>query len=153
MKSQVKPFIQKKKISHQLKRLVQKIGIKLTRFSDPSVDKDPREASELETAMLFRRMIKYPDSELLTSPISNNFYVKNDTLNILIIMTDCDITIINHIFGYHVQISKKTFRNLYAIFANKIEERRNSMELEYKNNIKHSIQTIIKRIDETGKYQ
>jgi len=139
----------KTQLSHRLKRFTQKVAIKLSRMMNPLDRKEPYEDSELEAAMLFRRMIKDPESELLTSPISSKYYVKNDDLRILIIMTEYDITIINHIFGYNVRISQKTFRNLHESFITKVEQRRNAMETEYKNNVKHSLQTIIKRIDET----
>jgi hypothetical protein len=137
------------KLTHQLKRFTQRTAIKLSRLMNPLDRKEPYEDSELEAAMLFRRMIKDPESELLTSPISSKYYVKNDDLRILIIMTEYDITIINHIFGYNVRISQKTFRNLHGSFIKKVEYRRNLMETEYKNNVKHSLQTIIKRIDGT----
>jgi hypothetical protein len=87
----------------------------------------------------------------------DNFYfdyqriIVKTYLRILIIMTEYDITIINHIFGYNVRVSQKTFRNLYSTFIKTVEHRRTLMETEYKNNVKHSIQTIIKRIDEAEK--
>lgn len=139
----------KSKLSHQLKRFFQRTAIKVSRTMNPLDRKEPYEDSELEASMLFRRMIKDHTSELLTSPLSNKFYVKNDDLRILIIMTEYDIQIINHIFGYNVRISQKTFRNLHSSFIKKVEHRRSMMETEYKNNVKHSLQTIIKRIDGT----
>lgn len=139
----------KKQLTHRLKRFTQKVAIKLSRLMNPLDRRETYEDSELEAAMLFRRMIKDPESELLTSPLSSKYYVKNDDLRILIIMTEYDITIINHIFGYNVRITQKTFRNLHESFVKKVEHRRNVMETEYKNNVKHSLQTIIKRIDGT----
>jgi hypothetical protein len=137
------------KLAHQLNRFAQRTAIKVSRATNPLNYKEPYEESELEAATLFRRMIKDPESELLTNPISNKYYVKNDNLRILLIMTECEIVIINHIFGYNVHISQKTFWNLHSSFIKKVEHRRNLMEAEYKNNVKHSLQTIIKRIDET----
>lgn len=139
------------KIKHQLKRFMQRTAIKLSRLMNPLDRRETYEDSELEAATLFRRMIKDHTSELLISPISSKYYVKNDDLRILIIMTEYDITIINHIFGYNVRVSQKTFRNLYNTFIKTVEYRRTLMETEYKNNVKHSIQTIIKRIDEAEK--
>ena len=139
------------KIKHQLKRFMQRTAIKLSRLMNPLDRRETYEDSELEAATLFRRMIKDHTSELLISPISSKYYVKNDDLRILIIMTEYDITIINHIFGYNVRVSQKTFRNLYNTFIKTVEHRRTLMETEYKNNVKHSIQTIIKRIDEAEK--
>jgi hypothetical protein len=139
------------KIKHQLKRFMQRTAIKLSRLMNPLDRRETYEDSELEAATLFRRMIKDHGSELLISPISSKYYVKNDDLRILIIMTEYDITIINHIFGYNVRVSQKTFRNLYSTFIKTVEHRRTLMETEYKNNVKHSIQTIIKRIDEAEK--
>jgi len=137
------------KLAHKSKRFMQRMAIKLLRSMNTLSHKEPYEDSELEAAALFRRMIKLPESELLTSPLSSKYYVKNDNLRILIIMTEYDITIINHIFGYNVRISKNTFRHLHGSFNKKVEYRRNLMETEYMNNVKHSLQTIIKRIDET----
>jgi hypothetical protein len=143
----------KHKLLHQLKRFTQRLAIKLSRVMNPLDVREAYEESESEAAMLFRRMIKDAGSDLLISPISSKYYIKNDELQILIIMTEHDITIINHIFGYNVRVSQKTFRNLHGTFIKNIEYRRNLMEIEYKKNVKHSLQTIIKRLDETKEIQ
>jgi hypothetical protein len=53
---------------HTLKRITQKVGIKFSRMMNPQY-KSKMDQSERETSSIFRKLLKEPESELLTSPL------------------------------------------------------------------------------------
>lgn len=136
-------------VQHRANRLLQKFGIKLARLFNP-IDQSTMEesSSDRDAALLFRKMILQKDSELLISPISSKYFIKNEANDILLILSDYELVVINHVFGYNIRLSQKTHRLLYEAFINEVETRRKEMEKDFSKNIKHSLQTLIQRIDE-----
>jgi hypothetical protein len=136
-------------IKHQGKRLFQKIGIKMTRLFNPlDANSAEENSSDRDASILFRKMILQKDSELLISPISSRYFVKNDANNILLILSEYELIIINHVFGYNIRLSQKAYRQLYTAFVNEVEDRRKQMERNFSKNVKHSLQTLIQRLDD-----
>jgi Holliday junction resolvasome RuvABC DNA-binding subunit len=134
---------------HKVKRFSQKVAIRIIRSLDSTSRKtNTSDTSEREAANVFRKMIKLPHSELLISPLLNKHYVKNDDSNILIIMDQSELTVINHVFGYNIHLSPKTYKVLYDAFVREVEIRRNEMEESFRTNVKHSLKTLITKIDE-----
>ena len=73
---------------HKIKRVSQKLGIRIARAMDP-INKDERtntDSAERDASQVFRKMVKSENSELLISPISNKKYVKNDDKQVLLIL-------------------------------------------------------------------
>ena len=134
---------------HTFKRISQRLSIKLIRALNPN-DKVPVDitSSEKDAAVLFKKMLMRTDSELLISPISGKYFLKNDSKQILIILTDYEMMVINHVFGYTIKISNKTHRSLYQAFINEVEHRRADMEMAFRRNVKHSLQSIISHIND-----
>jgi hypothetical protein len=134
---------------HRFKRLSQKVSIKVHRLLDP-LDKAETRSGEAErdAAFIFRKMIKCQESELLMSPISQKQYVRNDEKRILLILDNYELTVINHVFSYNIRISQRTIKSLNEAFNIEIEKRRLEMEVSFKENVKHSLKTILVKIDE-----
>jgi hypothetical protein len=134
---------------HRFKRLSQKVSIKVHRLLDP-LDKAETRSGEAErdAAFIFRKMIKCQESELLMSPISQKQYVRNDEKRILLILDNYELTVINHVFSYNIRISQRTSKSLNEAFNIEIEKRRLEMEVSFKENVKHSLKTILVKIDE-----
>ena len=138
-----------KKSMHRFKRFSQKISIKVHRLLDPANQVELRTGeSERDAAFIFRKMIKSQESELLMSPISQKQYVRNDEKSILLILDNYELTVINHVFSYNIRISQRTNKVLCEAFNLEIEKRRLEMELDFKENVKHSLKTILVKIDE-----
>jgi hypothetical protein len=136
-------------IKHRAKRLFQRVGIKMTRLFNPlDVASAEENSSDRDASVLFRKMILQKDSELLISPISSRYFVKNDANNILLILSEYELVIINHVFGYNIKLSQKAYRQLYTAFVNEVEDRRKQMERNFSKNVKHSLQTLIQRLDD-----
>ena len=134
---------------HKFRRLSQKLSIKLLRVFNPlDREKPEKNSSELDAALLFRKMLVKADSELLISPLSGRYFLKNDRKQILIILTDYELAVINHVFGYNIKISQKLQRSLYQSFVNEVEQRRTAMESAFRQNVKHSLQSIIAHIND-----
>jgi hypothetical protein len=136
-------------IIHRFKRLCQQVSIKVYRLLNPT---NPVETisgeEEIDAAFIFRKMIKCQESDLLVSPISQKQYVKNDKKNILLILDNCELTVINHTVSYNIRISQRTNKSLNDALDVELEKRRLEMELSFKENVKHSLKTILVKIDE-----
>lgn len=134
---------------HRFKRLSQLLALRIAKALDPTTVKSKNfDNSEREAASVFKKMIKLSNSELLISPVLGKHYVKNDENHILIIMDQNELTVINHVFGYNISLSPKTYKTLYNAFVGEVEIRRNEMEANFRNNVKHSLKTLITKIDE-----
>jgi len=138
-----------KPIIHRFRRISQRLSIKMLKSFNP-VEKLPFDvtSSEKDAALLFKKMLMKQDSELLISPISGKYFLKNDHKELLIILTDYEMIVINHVFGYTIKISQKTHRSLYQAFVNEVEHRRTEMEMAFRKNVKHSLQSIISHIND-----
>lgn len=134
---------------HKFKRISQRVGIKIHRLMD-TADREMTFSGEAEkdAAVIFRKMIKDIDSELLMSPISQKKYVRNEETRILLILDNYELTVINHVFSYNIRISQRTNRSLTDAFNVELEKRRLEMENGFKENVKHSLKTIITKIDD-----
>lgn len=138
-----------KRSVHKFKRLSQRVGIKLHKMIDLSDrERIPSGDAERDASSIFRKMIKDPESELLMSPISQKQYVRNDDKQILLILDNYELTVINHVFSYNIRISQKTNRILNDSFNLELEKRRLVMESNFKENVKHSLKTILTKINE-----
>jgi hypothetical protein len=138
-----------KRSIHKFKRLSKKISIKVHRMLDPTDRSETRSGeAEKDASVIFRKMIKCQESELLMSPISQKQYVRNDEKRILLILDNTELTVINHVFSYNIRISQKTNKSLNEAFNIELEKRRLEMEVSFKENVKHSLKTILVKIDE-----
>jgi hypothetical protein len=107
--------------------------------------------SEKETSAIFRKLLKEPESELLTSPLSGKYYIRAHDKSMLLVLGNNQISIVNHVYGYNVPLSHKSEKMLTETFIEEVEKRRNQMEDEYKNNVQHSLKSIIKKLNEKQK--
>lgn len=134
---------------HRFRRISQRLSIRIIRALNP-IDAGQAEAnsSEKDAALLFKKILMKQDSELLISPLSGKYFLKNDRKQILIILTDYELIVINHVFGYNIKISQKLQKTLYQAFVNEVEHRRAEMETAFRQNVKHSLQSIISHIND-----
>jgi hypothetical protein len=138
--------------SHRLKRVVQRFAINVSRsLNITEYERIEDSQSEREIIVLFKKMLNRADSELLISPISQKYYVKNDAKNLLIILNHNEVVIINHVFGYNIRVSQRSHKNLYDSFRLEVERRRAEMEESFKKNIKNSINSMIDEMTEPTK--
>lgn len=126
-----------------MRRFFQKIGIFIIR-SFVQYNRERLTSTQLEASIIFRKLILNNDTDMLISPISGKYYLKNVNKNILIVMSASNISIINHIFGYDVSIPSHLHDKLKEIFEEEVENRRCDMEEEYRKNVRHSLKQVLK---------
>lgn len=125
-----------------MRRFFQKIGIFIIRIFQ--YNREKLTPTQLEASIIFRKLILNSDTDMLISPISGKYYLKNVNKNILIVMSASNISIINHIFGYDVSIPSHLHDKLKEIFEEEVENRRWDMEEEYRKNVRHSLKQVLK---------
>lgn len=104
--------------------------------------------TERDVIMIFNALVHHPDSDLLIRPGNDKYYIKSVNSGIFITLSTylSEISIINHVYGYNVKLGSRAMKNMESTFINEVEKRRTLLEIEYNNNIKHSLKHIAKTI-------
>lgn len=131
------------KLLHRIRRITQKLGIILIRSL---ATKEEVHHAEREASVICRHLLKDPETEVLSSPLSQKFYLKSDKRSMLLVLDSYGISIVNHVYGYNVQLSRKMHKIIEDSFLAEIDSRRTKLEQEYKSNVKHSLQFIAKSL-------
>ena len=127
---------------HKFKRFTQRVGIALSRMTDPSKYEAPKNEYEMETLAICRRLASRKTSTLLMSPISGKRYIRSKDNQIHVIIEGHLVTIVNHSYSYVIPMEGKSHDRLIRMFDMEVEARRNVMETEIRANIKHSLSNI-----------
>ncbi len=128
---------------HKLRRLIQKWYISLVRLSNPTPEKSEYER---DCIAICKKLISKEDTVLLLTPISNKRYIRNEELQIFVILEGHNVKVINHVYSYTVFLEQKQWDSLVYLFDTKVEKRREEFEKEITSNIKHSLQNILQNI-------
>jgi hypothetical protein len=129
---------------HKLKRKVQKKYIsliRLTQFQNNVVSE-----YEKDCISICKKLINKEESILMSTPISNKKYIRNEENDIFVILDSYNVQVINHIYSYNVYLSEKSWDYLINYFNQEIESRREEFEKEITSNIKHSLQNILVKL-------
>ena len=132
--------------THEFRRLVQKAYIEMHRRT--RVPKSPKAPYYNECIEICRRMLSDRDTILLIAPISSKRYMKNEKFGIYVIFNGRTVEVINHVYNYTVPLDDKTWDLMIDDFNYELEERRKEFEGEISKNIKHSLKTILKSMDQ-----
>jgi hypothetical protein len=108
----------------------------------------PIEKSEYERdcIAICKKLISKEDTVLLLTPISNKRYIRNEDLQIFVILEGHNVKVINQVYSYTVFLEQKPWENIVVAFDNEVEKRREEFEKEIMSNIKHSLQNILQNI-------
>ena len=128
---------------HKIKRLIQKWYISIVRWSTPTMEKSEYER---DCIAICKKLISKEDTILLLTPISNKRYIRNEELQIFVILEGHNVKVINHVYSYTVFLEHKPLENIVVAFDNEVEKRREKFEKEIMSNIKHSLQNILQNI-------
>lgn len=132
-----------KKQLHKLRRLIQKWYISLVKMTTPPVEKSEYEK---DCIAICKKLIHKEDTVLLLTPISNKRYIRNEELQIFVILEGHNVKVINHVYSYMVFLEQKPWDNIILTFDTEVEKRREEFEKEITSNIKHSLQNILQNI-------
>lgn len=129
---------------------IRRLPLKLSLYIKKSVyPEDYKISSAVRDAIIiFNNLVTNSESELLMHPTREKFYVKSIKYDLFVTVdaNDSELSIINHLYGYNVKISNRILKNVTKVFLAEVEKRRLAMETEYKNNIKHSLNTLARDI-------
>ena len=126
------------------KKLWMRFSIRVSRKL--SQENETLDENERLSSAICRNLIKHPESTFLIAPLSQKRYIKNELLQMFIILQDDRMNITNHIYNYDIDLRKDTSDRLNRIFDHKVEESRSKFESEMKSQIRHSLHLILKKI-------
>lgn len=94
------------------------------------------------------RLIKLQSSKLTYAPISHKRFIKNDDLDMFIVIGSNTVNLINHVYSYSVYIENSDlYLSILRSFDEVLEDRRQELENEIRSNIQHSLKNILQKID------
>ena len=126
--------------------MIQKAYIEMHRKT--ALPKDPKSPYHNECISICRKMLEKKETVLLIAPISSKRYMKNEKYGIYVIFHGRTVEVINHVYNYTVPLDDKTWDLMIDDFNYELEERRKEFEGEISKNIKHSLKTILKSMDQ-----
>jgi len=94
-----------------------------------------------------RSLINHPSSKFLIAPLSGERYIKNSELGLFIILDDRHISVTNHVYHYDVTLYEREWDRLTKMYDNKTEVIRQQYKEEITSQIKHSLRTILTKIE------
>ena len=125
--------------------ILYKVFLALKEKFDP---KKPLPADERITYEICRKVLDDSDSKLTLAPLSNKRFIKNESKDMFIVLHDHSVKLINHIYSYSVYISDTSlYVELVEKFDKKLDDERMKLEIEINNNINHSLEDILKKLD------
>ena len=132
-----------------MKRFLKRLRIKLYSFIKRNLTPGSIELvdSEIKSSAICRKLINHPDSTFLIAPLSQKRYVKNESLGMFIILSDNRINITNHVYNYDIMVPSSLLDKLNTMFDNKVEDSRQKFESEMRNQIRHSLTTILQKLN------
>ena len=132
------------KIQHKLKRFIQKQGIKIQKITDPT--RLVKSQHEKECVDICKKLIPLKETKLLITPLCPKKYIRNDELDIYVIIEGRHVNIINHVYSYSLVMEGRGMEIIMNMFNQELEFRREEFEKEITSNIKHSLKTISNNI-------
>jgi hypothetical protein len=133
------------KVVGYLPRLLFKIYLNLKERFDPT---PPIPEEEKITVEICKKLIMDSESKLTFAPISGKRFIKNENKNMFVVIEHHTINLINHVYSYSVYLSSQTdYKEITQSFDGILEIKRQLLEDEIRNNIQHSLQTILRKLD------
>jgi hypothetical protein len=137
--------MEKAKVVGFIPRILYKVFLALKEKFDPR----PIVSNEEDFArQICDKMIVHPQSKLSFSPLSAKRIIKNESLNMYIVLESYTVHVINHVYSYSVYFQDtQSFNDLKELFDNTLEKTRENLELEIRSNIQHSLKKILDRLN------
>jgi hypothetical protein len=138
-----------------LKRLVKRMYVRILLIGRNSFTKESDKLTENDKICkaICYKLIKHSSSKFLIAPRSGKRYIKNDVLNIFLILDDRKITITNHVYHYDVTLPERDFARISRMYDDKTELIRETYESDMMSQIVYSLSTILKNVSEKEKLE
>jgi len=136
-----------------LKRLVKRTYVRILLIGRNSFTKESDKLTENDKICkaICYKLIKHSSSKFLIAPRSGKRYIKNDVLNIFLILDDRKITITNHVYHYDVTLPERDFERISRMYDDTTELIRETYESDMMSQIVYSLSTILKNVSEIEK--
>ena len=126
-------------------RILYKVFLSLKERFDPQPPITKEEKTSVEICI---KLINLESSKLTFAPKSIKRFIKNDDLDMFIVIENRMINLINHVYSYSVFVENdELYSDLIERFDDELEQRRQDLEDEIKSNIQHSLQNILNKIN------
>ena len=135
-------------LKHKIKRLGQNLWIWSKRkLYFEGYDNTNLTEPQKKAIAICIRMINNPNSELLMTTTSEKRYVKY--LGYFLVISYDSIQVVNHVYSYDVPLKGRKFDNIKNLFDKRLDEDRLLMEVEIRDNIKHSLNIVLESLKQT----
>ncbi len=130
----------KKFFKRLLKRLYVKWALR-TRYKMFNHD-EQMDTTTKTSLSICRRLINHDSSKFLIAPLSGKRYIKNEEVDLFIIIYDNHLSITNHVYHYDVVLNQREMDKINHMYDNKTERIRQQFENEIMGQINSSLQSI-----------
>lgn len=127
-----------------LKRLYLKMRLAYRKQYYTQENKEKYQRAPLFICM---KLLKIEDSLLLIAPVSDDKYIYNERLGILVSLLGHRGSIIDRTYSYDISLSNKDWDKLDKLFSNEMQKRTKKIEEQIVSNVKHSLDNIYKKIN------
>jgi hypothetical protein len=137
--------MEKKEVVGLIPNLLYKIFLTLKEKFDPR----PLITEEEKFArQICDKIILHPSSKLSFSPLSAKRIIKNESLNMFIVLEGYTVHVINHVYSYSVYFQDTSYYiSLTNLFDQTMEKQREEIEVEIRSNIQHSLKKILDKLN------
>jgi len=134
----------KPEVVGMISKLIFRLYIYLKDKFDP---KYPITEEEIYCSKICLTLIDSPNSQLTMSPISYKRFIKNEEKDVFVVINNREITLINHVYGYNLMMEDENmYQNIIQKFDLTLEQKRQKFENEMRDNVRHSLKTILEKI-------
>ena len=108
-----------------------------------------QDSNRYERAPLFicMKLLKIEDSLLLIAPVSDDKYIYNERLGILVSLLGNRGTIVDRTYSYDIHLLNKDWDKIERMFLNEMQKRTKKVEEQIVSNVKHSLDNIYSKIN------
>ena len=99
--------------------------------------------------IIVKKLLNLKDSELyMNIPGVDEIYIKSEDHKIFVCINNTSKTasVINHHFGYDLQLSQRVVNYILDNFYAEAQKRRDLMKEEYRGNIRYSLSNVISNL-------
>lgn len=126
-------------------KLLFKIFLTLKEKFDPT---PPVPEEEKITIEICKKLIANANSKLTYAPLAHKRFIYNKEKDMYIVLHEHTINLINHVYSYSIYVSNhESWQDVIDSFDNVLDRERLKLEDEIKNNIQHSLESILKKLD------
>lgn len=135
----------KKPVVGYISRFLFKLYLTLKEKFDP---RPPITKEEQFSIEICKKLIQKSSSKLEYAPKSYKRFIRNDEYDMFIVISNSVIHLINHVYSYSVYIENSDlYSDLIDSFDTQSEKRREELEFQITNNIQHSLENILKKVN------